>query len=219
MTAPDAVTARLQTLVDVWRPTSGISDVQLSAQVRQDAIDILVDLSGHMGAHRLLAFARKPAPVQVSYVGYQATAGMSAIDYRLTDGFADPAEMTDGWHVERLWRLRQPFFCYQPPSECPPLVEPPSVARDHVTFGSFNLFAKVNHGVLQVWSEILTALPTAELQLLVPDDLALRQRLLAGFQRHGVRADRIRFVPRGARGPSTLQRFQTVDIALDPFPF
>ena len=216
--APDDVTRRLQSLVDVWRPTAGLSDADLAAQIRGDAIDVLVDLSGHMGAHRLMAFARRPAPVQVTYLGYQATTGMAAMDYRLTDAFADPPATTEPWHREQLWRLPQPFFCYRPPAESPSVAEPPNVRRGNITFGSFNLFAKVNRRVLRVWGQLLRQVPTAELQLLVPEDPALEERVLAEYRDQQIATDRIRFVPRSGRG-EYLRQYQTVDIALDPFPF
>jgi predicted O-linked N-acetylglucosamine transferase (SPINDLY family) len=104
----------LRAAVDQWRDVHQLSDEQIAAQVREDRIDILVDLTGHIGGNRLLAFARKPAPVQVTYIGYQNTTGMSAMDYRLTDDHADPPGRTDAYYAERLVRLPGSFFCYRP---------------------------------------------------------------------------------------------------------
>ena len=113
--APDAVTRRLEAAADRWRPTVGLSDAALAERIRADGIDLLVDLSGHMGANRLLAFARRPAPVQVTYLGYQATTGLAAMDYRITDAHADPPGVTDPWHTEKLVRLPGAFFLLPAP--------------------------------------------------------------------------------------------------------
>ena len=110
----DDTTQRLRSYADHWRPTRGQGHEQVSRQIREDRIDVLVDLTGHIGQNRLLVFARKPAPVQVTYLGYQNTTGMQAMDYRLTDAYADPPGMTDRWYTERLVRLPRTFFCYQP---------------------------------------------------------------------------------------------------------
>ena len=218
VTAPDAVTARLRAAVGHWRSTAGLSDAALAERIRADGIDILVDLSGHMGTNRLLAFARRPAPVQVTYLGYQATTGLAAMDYRLTDAHADPPGATEAWHTETLVRLPGAFFCYQPPAEAPPVVDPPCLKRKAITFGSFNLFAKVTPDVLAVWAAILRRVPGARLQLLVPDAASLRRRVVGIMAGHGVGEKRLDFVPRSPR-KEYLRRFQTVDIALDPFPF
>ena len=117
---PDDVTARLKGAVEGWRDTGAVNDERLAAMVREDRIDILVDLAGHIGGNRLLVFARKPAPIQVTYIGYQNTTGMTAMDYRLTDERADPPGRTEEFHTEQLVRLPGSFFCYQPSDECPP---------------------------------------------------------------------------------------------------
>ena len=218
VTAPDAVTRRLQAQVEHWCPTVGLSDAALAERIRADGIQLLVDLSGHMGVNRLLAFARRPAPVQITYIGYQATTGLAAMDYRLTDAHADPPGQTEAWHTEKLVRLPQAFFCYQPPAEAPPVVEPPCLKRRSVTFGSFNLFAKVTPPVLAAWAAILQRVPGSRLQLLVPDSAPLRRRVIDQLAEHRVGEKRLDFVPRASR-KDYLRRFQTVDIALDPFPF
>src|SRR6185436_12762024 len=103
---------------------------------RQDQIDILVDLTGHIGGNRLLIFARKPAPVQVTYIGYQNTTGMAAMQYRFTDGFADPPGTTDACYTEQLVRLPRSFFCYRPGDDCPEVAPLPAERNGHITFGS-----------------------------------------------------------------------------------
>ena len=133
----------------------GQSDAQVAELVRNDRIDILVDLTGHISSGgRLLVFARKPAPVQVTYIGYQNTTGMRAMDYRLTDAWADPPGATDELHTERLVRLPRSFFCYLAPTEAPPIDPLPADTAKYVTFGFFNNFAKVSPAVLETWAEI-----------------------------------------------------------------
>jgi predicted O-linked N-acetylglucosamine transferase (SPINDLY family) len=216
--APDDVTRRLQTLAHGWRLLVGQDDAAVAETVRRDRIDVLVDLNGHMGAHRLLAFARRPAPVQVTYIGYQATTGMTAMDYRLTDDHADPTGQTDGWHTERLLRLPGAFFCYRPPAESPDVVPPPCLSNGSITFGSFNAFAKITPSVLATWAEILRQVPDSRLHLLVPRSTSLQERVQRLMSDHGIVPDRIVFVGRAARHEYLLA-YQNVDVALDPFPF
>src|SRR6185369_16301878 len=111
--------------------------------------------AGHISGNRLLVFARKPAPIQVTYIGYQNTTGMAAMDYRLTDERADPPGRSDALHTEKLVRLPLSFFCYRPPDEAPPITPLPARAAGQVTFGSFNSFSKVTPQVLDVWLTIL----------------------------------------------------------------
>jgi protein O-GlcNAc transferase len=141
--APDALTARIEAAADVWRPVVRYSDEKLAEQIRSDRIDILVDLAGHIGGNRLLTFARKPAPIQVTYIGYQNTTGMTAMDYRLTDERADPPGLTDRYYREKLVRLPRALFCYRPPDEAPPITPLPAASSGYVTFGSFNSYRKV----------------------------------------------------------------------------
>ncbi len=162
---PDAVTQRLQASADHWRDVTRMSDEAIAQLVRGDAIDILVDLSGHMGWHRLMAFARKPAPVQVTYIGYQNTTGMSAMDYRLTDEQADPPGLTDAYYTEHLLRLPRCFFCYQP-SAAPDVTPLPARGNGYVTFGSFNNYAKIMPETVDVWLEILSRVPNSRLLVL-----------------------------------------------------
>ncbi|MEX2112343.1 MAG: tetratricopeptide repeat protein, partial [Pirellulales bacterium] len=151
----DQTNARLKAYADGWREIGHLSDEQAGQQVRDDRIDILVDLSGHIAGHRLLLFARKPAPVQVTYLGYQATTGMRAMDYRLTDAWSDPPGTTDADYTEKLVRLPQAFFCYRPSPDAPPVEPLPAVANGYVTFGSFNNIAKVTPQVLAAWAQLL----------------------------------------------------------------
>jgi protein O-GlcNAc transferase len=141
---PDAITARIKSSVDQWRDVGPETDERLAEIVRDDQIDILVDLTGHIGNRRLLTFARKPAPIQVTYIGYQNTTGMSAMDYRLTDERSDPTGLTDPYYTEKLVRLPRSFFCYQPAVEAEPVSPLPALSAGYVTFGSLNDFTKVS---------------------------------------------------------------------------
>ena len=136
---PDEVTRRLMGLCDVWRDIHGLSHDEAARLIRQDRIDILVDLAGHTGGGRLLLFARRPAPVQVTWLGYPNTTGLAEVDYRITDADADPEGATDAQHTEKLVRLDCGFLCYEPHSDSPPVAEPPVLESGEVTFGCFKI--------------------------------------------------------------------------------
>src|SRR5262249_22306129 len=141
---PDAVTARLRSLAHQWRPISGVSDDQVAAQIHADRIDVLIDLAGHTAYNRLRVFARKPAPVQVTYLGSPNTTGLESMDYRLTDAMADPPDSVDAYYTEELVRLPGCFLCYRPSADCPPPGKAPAPAGSVLTFGSFNALQKVS---------------------------------------------------------------------------
>jgi predicted O-linked N-acetylglucosamine transferase (SPINDLY family) len=214
----DDTTRRLQGYADHWRPIHGQGHEQVSRLIRADQIDILVDLTGHIGENRMPVFARKPAPVQVTYIGYQNTTGMLAMDYRLTDAYADPPGQTEPWHTERLERLPQTFFVYQPNALAPEVGPLPALARGYVTFGSFNNFAKVTPEVLKTWAEILTRVPASRLVVLADMQPSLAGHLREAFAAHGIAAERLELVNRLPR-PKYLELIAGVDVALDPFPF
>ena len=138
----------------------------MARRIREDRIDILVDLAGHIGGNRLLVFARKPAPVQVTYLGYQNTTGMSAMDYRLTDDHANPAGMSDATYSERLERLPRSFFCFAPRQPSPPVGELPAMANGFVTFASFNHTNKLRPETLRAWADVLSRTPRSRLLVL-----------------------------------------------------
>jgi predicted O-linked N-acetylglucosamine transferase (SPINDLY family) len=214
----DSTTERLRGYADHWHDTAGLTDDQLAQLVRRDHVDILVDLSGHIANHRLAVFARKPAPIQVSYLGYQNTTGMSAIVYRLTDEYADPPGTTDQYYTERLIRLPKTFFCYRPWPDSPPVTPLPATDNGYITFGAFNNPAKVTPEAIGVWSEILQSVPGSRLMLLVADSEARGDYALEQFQQHGIEPSRLEFVSRRPRA-EYLTLYQRVDIALDTFPF
>ena len=215
----DAVTLRLKALTHRWRPVAGLGDDDLCAQIRADGIDILVDLAGHTSENRLLAFARRPAPVQVSWLGYFNTTGLATMDFFLSDRWSSPPGQ-DRYYVERLLRLPHTRFCYQPPEYMPAVGALPAMAAGHVTFGCLNNLSKLNEKVLALWSEVMRAVPQSRLllQAAALDDAPNRLRFSELCAQHGIAPARLElrgFVPFD-QSPAS---YAEIDIALDPFPF
>jgi len=218
---PDAITVLLQEIANHWRDISQQSDDEVADQVVADEIDILVDLAGHTLGGRLGVFAMKPAPVQVSYLGYPATTGVAAIDYRLTDSNADPAGVTDQYHVETLVRLPHGFLCYTPPDNAPTVAGLPATDKGYVTFGSFNHICKISSNTLNVWASILNKVPDSRLLIKYKalNDATTRNRLLDRFREYGVATDRIELLDYVPSRTAHLDSYNQVDIALDTFPY
>jgi predicted O-linked N-acetylglucosamine transferase (SPINDLY family) len=213
---PDDVTRRLRGWTDVWRATVGLSDEQLAELVRQDRIDILVDLALHSARNRLLVFARKPAPVQVTWLGYPGTTGLTAIDYRLTDPYLDPPGGDDAFYSEESIRLPETFWCYEPAGDEVMVEELPALRNGWITLGCLNNFCKVNDGVLAAWVQVLHALPRARLLLHVHPG-SVREHVAAKFQQEGIARGRVQFVGRQSK-VEYLQLHNQIDIGLDPWP-
>jgi protein O-GlcNAc transferase len=212
----DALTERLRGHADAWRNTAGLSDQQVAERVRDDRIDILVDLVMHMAGSRLLVFARKPAPIQVTWLAYPGTTGLATIDYRLTDPYLDPPGLFDACYAEESVRLPETFWCYDPLTDGPPVNAPPAAASGVVTFGSLNNFCKINDGCLALWAEVLRAVPRSRLLLHAPPGLA-RERVLATLEQGGIPASRVEFADRLPRA-EYLALYNRMDLALDPVP-
>jgi len=213
---PDAFTLRFRGLTDGWRDVADLDDARLAAQIREDGIDILVDLTMHMSNGRPLLFARKPAPVQVAWLAYPGTTGLAAMDYRLTDPNLDP-EGRDGDYAERSIRLPEIFSCYDPLAQGPPPGPPPALANGFVTFGSFNNFSKMNPAVADLWCRVLAAVPGSRLLLLAPQG-DHRRLLLERMAEGDIEPGRISFASFQPRA-DYLALHQRVDIALDTFPY
>ena len=213
----DEVNARLRKQVDHWRLVGDLDDDGLEAMIRADGIDILVDLAGHTRGSRLGVFARRAAPLQLTYLGYPATVGMEQMDYRISDPQCDPPGMTESHYVERVARLPDSLWCYRPPADAPEVSELPAVANGHITFGSFNQPAKIGPKVIALWARVLQAVPGSHLLMApVPGGFA-RTRYCQEFAQHGVDEGRLEFEARlPAAQYQGLRR--RVDIALDPFP-
>ncbi len=214
---PDGITARIRSCADVWRETVGLNDVQIARLVREDHIDILVDLTMHMGQNRLLVFARKPAPLQVCWLAYQGTTGLSSIDYRLTDHYIDPPGLHEHDYTEASFRLPDAFWCYDPLASGPAVNSLPALACGQVTFGCLNNFCKVNERVLALWARVLRAVDRSSLVLLAPEGSA-RQRTAEMLERAGLDRARVTFVGRQPRA-SYLELYHRIDIGLDTFPY
>ncbi len=213
-TVSDGVTTRLRETVEQWREVAGLSDEELADAIRRDRIDILVDLSGHTARNRLLVFARKPAPIQVSMIGYMQTTGLSAMDYRITDEHLDPTGVSDPFNTEKLIRLPAGAAAFQTPIDSPRVNELPALSNGHVTFASFNNLAKVSPAAVAAWAEILRRQPNA--QLLVVGRAG--NSLQSDFEKHGISADRLDFRDRLPMR-EFLELHHQVDFLLDTFPY
>jgi len=218
---PDGVTERLRRQAGEWRETSRLTDAQLEAQIRRDRVDILVDLAGHTARNRLPVFARRPAPVQVTWLGYPNTTGLGAIDYRLTEVLCDPPGQTEAWHSEKLFRLPRTFSCYRPPAESPAVGPLPAPSAGKVTFACFNNFAKVSPGTIRRWARILREVPAAVLLLKSRGlgDPATAMAVRAQFVGQGVPGERIEFNGEELSVARHLSLYHRVDIALDTDPY
>jgi predicted O-linked N-acetylglucosamine transferase (SPINDLY family) len=218
---PDAVTRRIQDLSEEWRDISRLGGEWVADRLRSDRIDILVDLAGHTGEGRVLLFARKLAPVQVTWLGYPNTTGIPAIDYRLTDAIADPPGRTERFHVEKLIRLERGFLCYAPPQESPQVSELPLLSAAHVTFGCFNNLAKVTPSMVALWAQLLGALPGARLRLKSFGLAAAsaQRSIREQFAARGIAAERVELSGPDESFAAHLDRYREIDIALDVFPY
>ena len=218
---PDAVTHRLQGLSGNWLTTTGISDEALVQRIQADRIDILVDLAGHSAFNRLRVFSAKPAPVQITWLGYPNTTGLKAMDYRFTDCWADPPGTSEALHTEELVRLPHGFLCYLPPPDAPAVSPPPMLARGKVTFGSYNNLPKIVPEVVALWSTLLHACPDANLVLknFSLSDADIRQNYLEQFAAHGIDAGRLVLRGRHDSVSEHLDSYGEIDIALDTFPY
>jgi predicted O-linked N-acetylglucosamine transferase (SPINDLY family) len=212
----DDATARLRGYDLEWRNIDGLADDDLLEEIATDEIDILIDLSGHTNGNRLTAFARRLAPVQATLLGYAATTGIEAMDYRFTDGVAEPAPGVERDGTERLVRLPDCLWCFRPPDEAPQAAPPPLAKNGFVTFGSFNNPAKIGDSVVAAWARVLLATPGSHL-LVAPVREQGADRLRGAFAAHGVGAERLVFRPPQPRA-DFLRLAAEVDIVLDSFP-
>ncbi|KAF8396385.1 hypothetical protein HHK36_018002 [Tetracentron sinense] len=204
----------------IWRDIYGIDEKKVANMVREDKVDILVELTGHTANNRLGMMACRPAPVQVTWIGYPNTTGLSGIDYRITDLLADPPDTTQK-HVEELVRLPECFLCYTPSPEAGPISPTPALSNGFITFGSFNNLAKITPKVLQVWARILCALPNSRLVVKCKPfgcD-SVRQRFLSTLEQLGLESLRVDLLPLILLNHDHLQAYSLMDISLDTFPY
>ncbi len=218
---PDYITGRLRSRADVWREIKTKPALEVAEMIRADRIDILVDLSGHTPGNSLMALAYKPAPIQMTYIGYPDTTGMQAMDYRITDALADPIGVTDRWHTETLVRLKHGFLCYRPNDFAPAVAPLPALSKGYITFGSFNSFVKMSPACIALWSRILQQVPDSRLRLkykyLTQDEV--RRSILDQFSSHGIDVGRIELIDHIDRVEEHLGAYGDIDIALDTFPY
>ena len=221
VTTPDETTARFQRVAHGWRSIVAMSDTAIADLIRADQIDVLVDLAGHTSGRLLRVFAHKPAPVQVTYIGYPDTTGMRAMDYRFTDPVADPEGIAEAWHSEELVRLPTTAWCYRPPVDAPEVAPAPMLANGYITFGSFNNLQKLNGPVLDLWAAVLIAVPQSRLVLKAHSlaDSSTQQRVLGRFDRAGIDRIRIDLLPKTLGASDHLRDYARMDVGLDPFPY
>ena len=214
--APDAMTDQLREYADVWRNIIGQSDHRVAEMIRHDQIDILVDLTVHMSHNRLAVFARKPAPIQVTWLGYPGTTGLETIDYRLSDPYLDPPDH-DAFYSEQTVRLPDSFWCYDPLTEDLAVNHLPALSNGYITFGCLNNFCKINDAVLRLWAQVLRRMPNSRLLLLAPEGIA-RKRVIDVLADEQIDRARIEFSSRLSRR-RYLELYHRIDLGLDTFPY
>jgi predicted O-linked N-acetylglucosamine transferase (SPINDLY family) len=218
---PDDITTRIQAYVEQWRNILGMSDGAVAELISTDQIDILIDLAGHTNGNRSLLFARKPAPIQVSWIGYPATTGLSSIDYKIVDSYTDPPGMTDHLYTEKLLRMPDSFLCYLPDQDSPGVGPLPALSKGYITFGSFNNFAKLSTEFIALWTMILRDIPDAHLIIKAGSlsDKMTRQYAMNIFTKEGILEERIELMPPKLSIREHLDTYNRVDIGLDTFPY
>jgi predicted O-linked N-acetylglucosamine transferase (SPINDLY family) len=219
--SPDHVTRQLQALADNWRNIHGRTDADVIVTIRNDNIDILVDLGGHTAANRLPVFAARAAPLQVTWLGYPNTTGVPGMDYRLVDAYTDPPGSTDVCHSESLVRLPGCFLCYTPPMDVALPALPDAGERRAVTFGSFNSYIKMTSEVFGLWATILQAVPEARMLIknFSLNDPGVRTECLRRFATLGIAPERLDLHGVFATKVAHLSLYGKIDIGLDTFPY
>ena len=219
VTRSDWMTERFRALAGVWRNAVGVPDDRLAQMIREDGVDILVDLAMHTAGNRLPVFARQPAPVQVAWLAYAGSTGLPGIGYRLTDAHIDPPGSRGcgtAWSADEPVRLPDCWCCYDPLGDSPDVNALPAWSAKGVTFGSLNNFAKLNEGLLDLWARVLCAVKGSRLLMLCPEGSA-RDRVRAFFARRAIETERVELVGRLPR-LTYLKLYQRIDVGLDPFP-
>jgi len=216
----DHMTEKIRQHCHIFRNILGLKTKTAAQMIYQDQVDILIDLAGHTYHNRLDIFAMKPAPIQMTYLGYPGSTGLTTIDYRLTDSVADPEENST-YYTESLIKIEPPFICYQPPDNTPEISELPLNINGYITFGSFNYLGKTNDVVIQLWIKLLKQIPDARLILKSRPfhDRQVCQKFHEKFVSNGIHQDRLDF--RGAESyiKEHLRHYSDIDIALDAFPY
>jgi protein O-GlcNAc transferase len=212
----DGITRKIQNLVQQWRKIQTISDQEAAELVRKDGIDILVDLKLHTGGNRLLMFAQKPAPVQVTWLGYPGTTGLDTVDYRLTDPFLNVPGHGEAYYSEKSVHLPETFWCYDPLTNKPEVNALPGINNKFITFGCLNNFCKINDPVLKLWGRVLKSVEASRLLMLCPEGRQ-RQAIANILAAQGIDRGRIEMIARIPR-PKYLEMYHRIDLGLDSFP-
>ena len=215
----DPVAKRLAGLFHVWSPLVGVSDEAAARKIYEDSIHILIDLSGHTAQNRLPIFAWKPAPIQVSWLGYFASTGIPEIDYVIGDPYVTPLNELDHFN-EKIWQLPESYFCFTPPEADLNVSELPALSNGFVTFGGFNKLSRMTDVVVSTWAKILRAVPDSMLFLKDKqlDYESGRDSVFSRFARHGICSGRLLLEGQSSR-EEYLTCYNRVDIALSPFPY
>lgn len=217
----DSMTAEIKSMTDVWHDISSMTDGEVADLITKDRIDILIDLAGHTADNRLGVFTMKPAQVQLTWLGYPATTGIKAIDYRLTDAIADPQGVTDGHYTEKLIRLKDAFLCYLPSDNVPKVAPAPVMLNGFITFGSFNNLAKIGDETLKLWSKVLQRVPGSK--LLLKSRMFVEPQSKSFFLKQlrsvGIDSDRVTFAPYAQETSDHLGMYGLMDISLDTYPY
>lgn len=218
---PDEYTKFFKNLSDVWIDTYTMHDNQLYERIVYDDIDILIDLAGHSAYNRLPVFAKKPSPIQITYLGYPNTTGLTSMDYRIVDSYTDPEGLTDGFNTEKLIRLKDCFLCFCPDENKPECLDPPIIKNGYVTFGSLNNLSKVNDFTIDLWSDVLLQIRDSRIIIkskALSDD-AVKTRLKNRFIKNGIEEDRVLLMGYVKGFYNHLEIYNLFDISLDTFPY
>lgn len=218
---PDNTTERLKRLSHHWRDIHAMPTEHSSKLIREDGIDILIELGGHTSHELLPVLSERPAPVQITYLGYPNTTGMSSIDYRITDTLSDPEPEADLTHSEKLIRMPNGFLCYRPEPDSPNISLTPYLKNNEITFGSFNKFSKVTEKTIKCWASILNAVENSKI-ILKSDcfsDKAFQNRVHDIFSKYAIGKSRILLMEKTPEQNKHLETYNRIDIALDPFPY
>jgi protein O-GlcNAc transferase len=216
----DKKTQLLESYAHAWRAIHDKSAKEVCELIRADGIDILIELTGHTAGNRLDVMALKPAPIQVTWIGYPNTTGLPTVDYRFCDAIVDPVD-TQQKYSETLVRLSGPFLCYTPPAEAPAVSDSPALHRGYVTFGSFNNLAKINEDVLNAWCMILNQVPNSRMLIKCKPfaSATVAGKMLQRFADRGIDASRVDLVPLLPTTSEHLATYAGVDISVDTFPY
>ncbi len=215
----DPIASRLYRAATEWRDVASLDDAQLAERIREDRIDIAFDLTGHAGNNRLLTFARRPAPLAITWIGYVGTTGLTAIDYLLADRYQVP-ESAEAHIQEQVLRMPDGYVCFDPPQDAPPVFPLPAERRGYVTFGNFNHPAKLTAEMVEVWAAILRRVGKARLVLKYDwlERNGVARRIAGYFARQGIGDDLLE-LRGGSERQELLRQYADVDLALDPLPY